>query len=120
MSTGSTIFFGKISRAIPNGFIKSSGSSFFSVCCSRSSAAPSYIASSHNAAVVASFSGIINPIYLNEEIDKIREVSLAVELLHSGHLIHDDLIDDDDERRGIPTFHFQFHFLFYYVLIHYG
>jgi geranylgeranyl pyrophosphate synthase len=28
-------------------------------------------------------------------------------LLHSGHLIHDDLIDADDERRGKPTFHIQ-------------
>jgi len=61
----------------------------------------------HSILLVAAFSGIINPIYLNEEIDKIREVSLAVELLHSGHLIHDDLIDDDDTRRGIPTFHIQ-------------
>ena len=61
----------------------------------------------HSILMIASFSGIINPIYLNEEIDKIREISLAVELLHSGHLIHDDLIDDDDTRRGIPTFHIQ-------------
>ena len=61
----------------------------------------------HSILMIASFSGIINPIYLNEEIDKIREISLAVELLHSGHLIHDDLIDDDDMRRGIPTFHIQ-------------
>ena len=61
----------------------------------------------HSILMIASFSGIINPIYLNEEIDKIREISLAVELLHSGHLIHDDLIDDDNTRRGIPTFHIQ-------------
>jgi geranylgeranyl pyrophosphate synthase len=61
----------------------------------------------HSILMIASFSGIINPIYLNEEIDKIREISLAVELLHSGHLIHDDLIDDDDTRRGVPTFHIQ-------------
>ena len=61
----------------------------------------------HPILLIAAFSGIINPMYLDEEIDKIREVSIAVELLHSGHLIHDDLIDNDDTRRGKPTFHVQ-------------
>ena len=55
----------------------------------------------------ASFMGIVNPMYLEDQIEQIREVSLAVELLHSGHLIHDDLLDDDSERRGKPTFHKQ-------------
>ena len=57
--------------------------------------------------IIAAFSGIINPLYLEEQIEEIRKVSIAVELLHSGHLIHDDLIDDDDSRRGEPTFHVQ-------------
>ena len=61
----------------------------------------------HPILLITSFNGIINPMYLEEEIDKIRDVSLAVELLHSGHLIHDDLIDNDDLRRGKPTFHVQ-------------
>jgi len=61
----------------------------------------------HPILLITSFSGIINPMYLEEEIDKIRDVSLAVELLHSGHLIHDDLIDNDNLRRGKPTFHVQ-------------
>ncbi len=61
----------------------------------------------HPILMIAPFSGIINPMYLDEEIDKIREVSIAVELLHSGHLVHDDLIDDDDMRRGNPSFHVQ-------------
>ena len=56
---------------------------------------------------IAAFVGIVNPIYLEDQLDKIREVSIAVELLHSGHLIHDDLIDDDKNRRGKPTFHEQ-------------
>ncbi len=55
----------------------------------------------------AAFAGIVNPMYLEDQIDQIREVSLAVELLHSGHLIHDDLLDDDIKRRGKPTFHMQ-------------
>ena len=61
----------------------------------------------HPVLLIASFTGIINPMYLEDQINEIRKVSLAVELLHSGHLIHDDLIDDDDTRRGKPTFHIQ-------------
>ena len=56
---------------------------------------------------IAAFIGIVNPIYLEDQLDQIREVSIAVELLHSGHLINDDLIDDDESRRGKPTFHKQ-------------
>ncbi|MFX1417777.1 MAG: polyprenyl synthetase family protein [Promethearchaeota archaeon] len=55
----------------------------------------------------AAFSGIINPMYIEDQIEQIHEVSIAVELLHSGHLIHDDLLDDDRFRRGKPTFHMQ-------------
>lgn len=61
----------------------------------------------HPILLVAAFSGIINPMYLEDQIDEIRKVSIAMELLHSGHLIYDDLIDDDIERRGKPTFHVQ-------------
>ncbi|MFX1233926.1 MAG: polyprenyl synthetase family protein [Promethearchaeota archaeon] len=61
----------------------------------------------HPILLIASFTGIINPIYLNEQLDQLRKVSLAMELLHSGHLIHDDLIDEEEERRSKPTFYFQ-------------
>jgi len=61
----------------------------------------------HPILLIAAFIGIVNPIYLDDQIDQIRKVSLAVELLHSGYLIHDDLIDNDDLRRGKPTFHVQ-------------
>jgi geranylgeranyl pyrophosphate synthase len=61
----------------------------------------------HPILLIAAFIGIVNPIYLDNQLDQIRKVSIAVELLHSGHLIHDDLIDADDERRGKPTFHIQ-------------
>ena len=61
----------------------------------------------HPVLLNAAFSGIVNPMYLEDQIDQIREVSIAVELLHSGHLIHDDLLDDDIVRRGKPTFHMQ-------------
>jgi len=61
----------------------------------------------HPILLIAAFVGIVNPINLNSQIDQIRKISLAVELLHSGHLIHDDLLDDDVERRSKPTFHVQ-------------
>jgi len=61
----------------------------------------------HPILLIAAFVGIVNPINLDNQLDQIRKVSLAIELLHSGHLIHDDLIDADSERRGKPTFHVQ-------------
>ncbi|MHA2326762.1 MAG: polyprenyl synthetase family protein, partial [Promethearchaeota archaeon] len=61
----------------------------------------------HPVLLSAAFAGIVNPMYLEDQIGQIREVSIAVELLHSGHLIHDDLLDDDEIRRGKPTFHMQ-------------
>lgn len=61
----------------------------------------------HPILLVAAFNGIINPMYLDDNIDEIRKVAISVEFLHSGHLIHDDLIDNDDMRRGNPAFHKQ-------------
>jgi len=61
----------------------------------------------HPILLIAAFKGIVNPIYIDDQIDHIRKVSLAVELLHSGYIIHDDLIDNDEIRRGEPTFHIQ-------------
>jgi len=61
----------------------------------------------HPTLLIAAFVGIVNPINFESQIDQIRKVSLAVELLHSGHLIHDDLLDGDVERRSKPTFHIQ-------------
>jgi len=62
----------------------------------------------HPLLLIAAFEGIVNPMYLEEQINEIRKVSLAVELLHNAHLIQDDLIDDDKYRRGTLTFHKQF------------
>jgi geranylgeranyl pyrophosphate synthase len=61
----------------------------------------------HPILLIAAFNGIINPIYLEEQLELIRKVSISVEFLHSGYIIYDDLIDDDLERRGNPTFHIQ-------------
>ena len=39
------------------------------------------------------------------DIKRIKEISLALELIHSFLLIHDDIIDDSDIRRGKATIH---------------
>ncbi|MFX1363605.1 MAG: polyprenyl synthetase family protein [Promethearchaeota archaeon] len=45
----------------------------------------------------------------NEKNDeKIVLPSVGVEFLHNASLIHDDIIDKDDFRRGKPSFHFRF------------
>ncbi|MFX0168345.1 MAG: polyprenyl synthetase family protein [Candidatus Hodarchaeota archaeon] len=38
-------------------------------------------------------------------IDKILPITVAAELLQAASLIHDDIIDNDDLRRGVPTVH---------------
>jgi len=45
--------------------------------------------------------------YLDQEPERFAPVALAVELIHTYSLIHDDLpaMDDDDWRRGQPTSH---------------
>ena len=40
--------------------------------------------------------------------DKIVLPSVGVEFLHNASLIHDDIIDKDDFRRGKPAFHYRF------------
>ena len=61
----------------------------------------------HPILLIAAFVGIVNPINLDSQIDQIRKVSLSMEFLHNGHVIHDDLMDGDVERRNKPTFHVQ-------------
>jgi geranylgeranyl pyrophosphate synthase len=61
----------------------------------------------HPILLIAAFTGIVNPMYLEDQKEQIYEVSISVELLHSGHLIYDDLLDNDTTRRGKPTFHVQ-------------
>lgn len=46
-----------------------------------------------------------NPTEIDE---KIFNAALAVELVHTGLLIHDDFMDQDEKRRGLPTTHSYF------------
>ncbi|MDX1798657.1 MAG: polyprenyl synthetase family protein [Candidatus Lokiarchaeia archaeon] len=52
---------------------------------------------------IASF----NAFSKEEEID-IVQPSIGVEFLHNASLIHDDIIDRDNFRRGNPAFHYRF------------
>jgi octaprenyl-diphosphate synthase len=47
--------------------------------------------------------------YLNSRItESIFTVSTAIELLHTQSVIHDDIIDSDNLRRGKPSFHVKY------------
>lgn len=43
-----------------------------------------------------------------KDLDSIYQTSLFIELWQTGALIHDDIMDHADKRRGIPTIHKQF------------
>jgi len=43
-----------------------------------------------------------------EELDELVKASTCVELLHNSTLVHDDIIDQDELRRGGPTFHVKY------------
>jgi geranylgeranyl diphosphate synthase, type I len=44
----------------------------------------------------------------NGNIDNAREFGSALELVHNFTLVHDDIMDDDDMRRGKPTVHIKY------------
>ena len=52
---------------------------------------------------IATFNGLTNSFE-----DKIVRPSVGIEFLHNATLIHDDIIDKDDFRRGNPAFHYRF------------
>jgi len=52
---------------------------------------------------IAAYNGITNTTE-----DKIVVPSIGIEFLHNATLIHDDIIDKDDFRRGKPAFHYKF------------
>ncbi|MBD3253644.1 MAG: hypothetical protein GF383_01045 [Candidatus Lokiarchaeota archaeon] len=46
--------------------------------------------------------------FAKDNTEKIVVPSVGAEFLHNASLIHDDIIDKDDFRRGEPAFHFRF------------
>ena len=52
---------------------------------------------------IAAYNGITNTTE-----DQIVLPSVGMEFLHNATLIHDDIIDKDDFRRGKPAFHYMF------------
>ncbi len=52
---------------------------------------------------IATYNGLTNKI-----ADEIVRPSVGMEFLHNATLIHDDIIDKDDFRRGNPAFHYRF------------
>ena len=46
--------------------------------------------------------------FTKNQDDKIVLPSVGVEFIHNASLIHDDIIDKDNFRRGKPAFHFRF------------
>ena len=52
---------------------------------------------------IATYNGLTNSLE-----DNIVRPSVGIEFLHNATLIHDDIIDKDDFRRGNPAFHYRF------------
>jgi len=52
---------------------------------------------------IATYNGITK-----EASDEIVYPSVGIEFLHNATLIHDDIIDNDNYRRGNPAFHYKF------------
>lgn len=46
--------------------------------------------------------------FCEDKEEKIISPSIGVEFLHNASLIHDDIIDKDNFRRGNPAFHYRF------------
>ncbi len=52
--------------------------------------------------------GLVYLGYAMQAVDKhpeLEKIALAMELFHAGLLIHDDIIDNASERRGMPSIH---------------
>lgn len=50
---------------------------------------------------------ILSGLVFGADVSKLRFSAAAVELLHSFTLVHDDIMDNDETRRGKPTIHVQ-------------
>jgi geranylgeranyl diphosphate synthase type I len=48
---------------------------------------------------------VLSYLLKKDDIEEVLTPAVAVELIHNYTLIHDDIMDNDDERRGKPTVH---------------
>jgi geranylgeranyl pyrophosphate synthase len=48
---------------------------------------------------------LLSGLSIGGDVDTLMPAATAVELLHNFSLVHDDIMDDDDLRRGKPTVH---------------
>ena len=48
---------------------------------------------------------LVYELITDENIEKVLDLAVAYEIMHSASLIHDDIIDEADERRGVPSLH---------------
>ncbi|MBD3351405.1 MAG: hypothetical protein GF364_07955, partial [Candidatus Lokiarchaeota archaeon] len=55
--------------------------------------------------LIYAFFGIASDQKVEAHLEEIRKMSIAIELLHTTSIIHDDVVNQDDLRRGLPTFH---------------
>ena len=46
---------------------------------------------------------------LNNSCSRVTDLACAVELIHMASLLHDDIIDWDDKRRGQDTIHYRYY-----------
>ncbi len=44
-------------------------------------------------------------LFKKDKEDDIKKASMSIELIHTALLMHDDFMDQDDTRRGLPTTH---------------
>jgi len=66
-----------------------------------------YFLSSGGKRIRPLFGIILNSIF-NGDPARILGKCAAVELIHTASLIHDDIIDESSERRGVPTVHVKY------------
>ena len=55
--------------------------------------------------LIKTFTGLAMDNRIKKYIDEVYKISVAIELLHNSSIIHDDVVDQDEFRRGKPTFH---------------
>ncbi|MHA1520405.1 MAG: polyprenyl synthetase family protein [Promethearchaeota archaeon] len=55
--------------------------------------------------LVNTFIGLSSDKQISEYLEDIYKISISIELLHISTLVIDDLIDNEEIRRGLPTFH---------------